>query len=166
MLVLVAAGSAYAEGPVLVRYEYSTFSNKASNVLKVEVGVDEEGVAEAKSYQLNTQTGKTSDTKTETTKLHGMTFKAIKTRLEPLYDANIEVYHRRITCKMMPRPSTRFRNLFVKKENSDEMRLVLSNEGCWLNNVTRPADKSYAEKARNLKVRLKNIGDELLGLSD
>lgn len=165
ILGLLVASSAYAEGPVLVRFDYAKEVNGGRTpfaVLKVEIAVDEEGVAQVVSGRFNTSTGRVSSPKTETRKLTARDFRMLKEKLSPLYTTPVDVTHSPRVCARLPRTEERFRNLYVKYGGRDELRLIMNTEGCWVRLKTRPANEKHEVLARGLKERLQKIADGIL----
>jgi hypothetical protein len=167
LMIFAVSSAALADAPILVRYDFAVENTSTSDrfdALKVEVTVDEDGVATARKYRHDEEKEKLTLLTVESDKLHSSTFGAVKRRLEPLYSTRLKVFVRRVTCKKTQRPTDAYKQLYVKNGSQSRLRLVLGAEGCWLQSIVRPSDAGDLAKARDLKERLKAVGEDLLNL--
>lgn len=163
ILVLLATVSVYADDSTLVRYEYAKEMERGhspSTVKKYTVSVDETGTAHLKVERLDTFRGSSAvlDSKSkDISRTKG--FKDLQKKLKTLYTADVQTVRRMRVCALFPKASQKFRKLEVRSGKSDSLRVVLSNEGCWMISVTRPTDDTAAENARKTKEQLEKIGN-------
>lgn len=157
--------SVQAAGTTLLKYEYGVrYGDDRRTFSKIEISVDDGGVAEITRYDFINRTSNPTLSAQETKRLAPSTVRSIKTMVATLASAKVVTIHRRITCKLMPHPSQRYGNLFVRSAQSSELRLVSGPQGCWIYNVVGPETEVAKTNALKLKERLRVLGDEALGL--
>ena len=103
-------------------------------------------------------------------RLNDIVFKMLKDEIIGLSRAKIESRTNVIVCMVMPGPGMMNNHLSVLRqydyetnEFTEEMKLILGPQGCWVSNPTYPKEQYQMNQAKNLKSTMKLLALELVG---